>query len=378
MYHERYTNIGTKRNINSKETMSMTKRINTSKVLLTTGILAATLVIGVVLWVYYLAPNGYLSIDINPSIEIKTNRLNQVTSIDALNEDAKQLMAGYELTDRNLETVVHNIVDRIILAGYLASDKDNTILITADDSRHSNEISTTVNGIISDYLNQKQILAQVIPQYISLNSQSIKEAHENYVSIGKMAIIKELIAKDNTLSIEKLSSLRISDLIVLAENKGISLAGLLLDTNIYNTKVNNEDQTNTQINTSSDVLLNIEEEGDADQEDTDIEDRDEDHDDNGIKDRKDNEDNDDNDIEDQDNDDIEDNDIEDSPDNDDDDDNDIEDREDNDDNDDNDNEDKDENADNDNNDNEDQDDNQDNNGNDNEDQDDNQDNDDHD
>jgi hypothetical protein len=300
--------------------------------------LATALVIGIGLWVYYLAPSSYLALDINPSIEIKTNRLNQVTSIDPQNEDAKQLLSGYELTDRNLETVIHNIVDRIILAGYIAPNKDNTILITADDSQHSTEISDTVNNIIINYLNLKQIAAQIIPQNISLTSQSIEEAHENFVSVGKMAIINELISNDSTLTIEQLSILRISDLITLAENKNISLAGLFLETNSNDAIVNNEGQTNNSIINTNDVILKIEEEDDEDKDSDDREDE-EDDEDNDSDDHEDDEDDEDNDSDDrEDDEDDEDNDYSEDRDDDEDDDedNDSEDREDDDDEEDND------------------------------------------
>ena len=47
---------------------------------------------------YFLAPSGYIALDLNPSIEIRTNRLDQVVSVKAVNEDAKRLLADYKVT----------------------------------------------------------------------------------------------------------------------------------------------------------------------------------------------------------------------------------------------------------------------------------------
>jgi hypothetical protein len=65
-------------------------------ILLSSGIMLALLVIGAIIWGYFTLPSNYISLDVNPSIEIQTNRLNQVVSINPVNEDAKQVMAGYQ------------------------------------------------------------------------------------------------------------------------------------------------------------------------------------------------------------------------------------------------------------------------------------------
>ena len=56
---------------------------------------------------YFLAPSGYIALDLNPSIEIRTNRLDQVVSVKAVNEDAKRLLADYKLTDHDPVSYTH-------------------------------------------------------------------------------------------------------------------------------------------------------------------------------------------------------------------------------------------------------------------------------
>lgn len=178
------------------------------------------------------------TLDVNPSIEIHTNRLNQVTSIDPVNEDAKNIMAGYQLTDRNLETVIKNIVDRMLLNGFIAPDKDNQILITTGKDKNASELSKTVNTIVETYLAEKQVDASLIPQSIKVTAQSVKEAHKNHVSAGKMAMIQKLIENDSTLTVDQLSKERISDLVALAVSRNISLDGIMFNHLTRNTSVN--------------------------------------------------------------------------------------------------------------------------------------------
>ena len=210
------------------------------------GIISALLAFGVLFGIYFMAPSNYLAIDVNPSIEIHTNRLDKVTSINPVNEDAIQLMAGYELTDKNLETVIKNIVDRMILNGYLAPAKDNQILITTEDKNTSAQLSEDVDTIILTYLQEKQLVAYVLQQNIEISTQSLNDAHENYVSAGKMAIINKIIENGSSLTVAELSLERISTLVTMAEEKNIDLTGLVQenDNQVDVEDVNEEDSQN--------------------------------------------------------------------------------------------------------------------------------------
>lgn len=69
------------------------------------------------LGLYLGGPSQYLAFDINPSIEIKANRLNQVVSLKGTNEDGKELLQGYHMEDRNLDRVLEDVVDLLDQAG---------------------------------------------------------------------------------------------------------------------------------------------------------------------------------------------------------------------------------------------------------------------
>ena len=76
---------------------------------------------------YFLAPSGYIALDLNPSIEIRTNRLDQVVSVKAVNEDAKRLLADYKVTDHDLEDVLEDMVDLLDGGGYFHNKDQNDI-----------------------------------------------------------------------------------------------------------------------------------------------------------------------------------------------------------------------------------------------------------
>ncbi|HWT27814.1 MAG TPA: hypothetical protein VN131_07730, partial [Mobilitalea sp.] len=73
------------------------------------GIIAALLVTGAGMYIYLKAPSNLVALDVNPSIEIHTNRLNEVTAVTPINGDAAKLLADYQFQDSSLQSVIDEI-----------------------------------------------------------------------------------------------------------------------------------------------------------------------------------------------------------------------------------------------------------------------------
>jgi len=196
---------------------------------------------------YYLnSPSNLVSIDVNPSIELHTNRLGYVVSIDPVNSDAEQLMAGYQLTDRDLESVIQDIVDRMIFSGYLVSPTTNQILVSADENT-STDLLNRVDTAFNDYLQEKQLDVAVLDQTVDMNSDNLASAHQNDVSVGKMAIIDKLTENDRNVTAQDLADYSVKELISLAISQGISLEDLISN---YNEALSNAALTPTDAPTA--------------------------------------------------------------------------------------------------------------------------------
>lgn len=200
-----------------------------SKVGFILGGMVVIAVLGLFLCYYYLAPNSYLAIDVNPSIEFKTNRLNQVVSINPVNDDAKNLLAGYELKDKHIEKVIQDIVDRMVLTGYLTPEKDNMILITVEDKNTSLNLLNNVKEDLVNTLSDRKLEVEVMEQSIDITADDIQEAHNNNISAGKLAIINKIMKFDKSITVEELSEVSILDMIAYANLYNIELDDLLDD-----------------------------------------------------------------------------------------------------------------------------------------------------
>ncbi|WP_418667008.1 hypothetical protein [Allofournierella sp.] len=199
----------------------MLKNIKTHKTLAICLVGAAlTACAGCAGWL--LAPSQRIDLDVNPSIELVTNRLERVVDIRAMNPDAQTLLKGYAPVDRDLEDVVEELVKRMMEQGYLGRDKANDVLITVDDSTASPQVLDQVSRAVAGALERGQLNAAVHSQTVELKDYDAA-ARQLGVSAGRMAVIDRLAQGDGSLTPADLAETRVSDLLAYAQEKGIPL-----------------------------------------------------------------------------------------------------------------------------------------------------------
>lgn len=117
-------------------------------------------------------PAYAFKMDVNPSIEIKANRLERVVEIIPLNEDARNLLKDFKLTDKSLEKTIEDLADLMVLKGYISGGKDNLVMITVNDENTNQKVVEGLNKAIKAYLENKQIEATIVNQAISENNNN--------------------------------------------------------------------------------------------------------------------------------------------------------------------------------------------------------------
>ncbi|MEG1954200.1 MAG: hypothetical protein RR115_08220, partial [Hydrogenoanaerobacterium sp.] len=191
--------------------------IMASIVLLTAGVLTGAAAF------YFLRPVSYVSLDVNPGVEFKTNRLNRIVSMTGANDDAKELLKDYNPKGKKLDTVVDQVVNRMVNGGYIAGDKKNDILITCRNDADSQKALKLVKKQVSTALSEHQMKADILTQNIALDKSSTEDAYKHNISAGKMAVITKLLAQDASLNADDLATTRISELITYAEQHQLAL-----------------------------------------------------------------------------------------------------------------------------------------------------------
>ena len=250
------------------ETFKWVKLILGSGILILAGLVVGSLI-------YLLTGTKYLSIDVNPSIELEVNRINKIVSVNALNEDAKKVISGLKLKGEDLDDAVEDIMESMIKNGYITNETDNEILLTAKDGEESKEILNEANIVINTILEGKKLQAKLISQSIDFTEKDLEDAHKYNISVGKQNIIKRILQEDNTLTMEELASTRVSDLFAYSAQNKISFDDILDDyedavedameangdnnKNTLNTTVKNEVVNNQENNKVNKTVNNTQE-----------------------------------------------------------------------------------------------------------------------
>ena len=163
-----------------------------------------------------------VSLDVNPSIELKVNRSEKVLSCTPLNEDAKAILAdmsnGADLKGAKLDVAVNAIVGSLVRNGYLDSIS-SAIMISVEDKdtaraeKLQRELTSTVDGV----LQTSEAKAAVLTQTLTQDAGREQQARENNISTGKAALVNHVLALNSALKFDALATLSVEELKDLAE-----------------------------------------------------------------------------------------------------------------------------------------------------------------
>ena len=163
-----------------------------------------------------------VSLDVNPSIELKVSKSEKVLVCTPLNEDAKAILAdmsnGADLKGAKLDVAVNAIVGSLVRNGYLNSIS-SAIMISVEDKdtaraeKLQRELTNTVDGV----LQTSEAKAAVLTQTLTQDAAREQLAQENNISTGKAALVNRVLALNPALEFDALAKLSVEELKDLAE-----------------------------------------------------------------------------------------------------------------------------------------------------------------
>ena len=163
-----------------------------------------------------------VSLDVNPSIELKVSKDEKVLACTPLNEDAKAILAdmgsGADLKCAKLDVAVNAIVGSLVRNGYLNSIS-SAIMISVEDNdtaraeKLQRELTSTVDGVLQTSEARASVLTQTLTQDAGLEQQ----ARENSISTGKAALVNRVLALNSALKFDALAKLSVEELKDMAE-----------------------------------------------------------------------------------------------------------------------------------------------------------------
>lgn len=168
-----------------------------------------------------------ITIDVNPSISISINKDGKVEKINADNKDAKKVVKQVnkqvdENTDYN--KAVKLVVKQLNENGYLKKEKNGMLVsVISEDKKYGKEKLQEIKEQTKKVEKNKKIKCTTVYQVCEKNSEAVKVAEKNNVSIGKAALCMKLAEKENT-SVKKMCKKNIDTLVKKAEKSNTVIA----------------------------------------------------------------------------------------------------------------------------------------------------------
>ncbi|MFA6940043.1 MAG: hypothetical protein WCQ54_03555 [Clostridiaceae bacterium] len=206
------TNINNNLNKKSNEKIKKEK-FKMKKFLTAASTVAACAVFALIGNFYYNTPVEYLSVDINPSVEMGINAFNKVVCIEGINNDGKALLKDKKLLKMTVEDTVEALVKEAEKEGFIADDGSTVIAVTAvsDNEEKAVQLKEKAYNRIQQEIKAGKVKAIAYGDYSNLELRT--EAQKVNMSAGKYKLVSALKTLDPNIDIEQFRYTKITDII---------------------------------------------------------------------------------------------------------------------------------------------------------------------
>jgi hypothetical protein len=181
---------------------------------------------------------AYMTIDINPSIELAVAKDGVVVSGSGLNSDGEILLSEVKVKGFNLDQAVGLIVTQAIADNYMTKTEDNVILTTLTVKEGSDPLVDLelVYRAIKTSMDSGGVSSEIIIE--TVNPELRKEAEASGISTGRALLHKKALENNLPVSEAEIGTMNLSK---IEKDKKMSIVGLLGEDS-ENTKVYNLDK----------------------------------------------------------------------------------------------------------------------------------------
>ena len=161
----------------------------------------------------YNAPYAYISLDINPSIEISVNVFDRIISLKGVNNDGKILADLHNYRNMKVDEGIKNVIHSAVQQGYIKAEIDNMVFMTlsSKDANKTNELDRTIGISASEEIQSSGVEVKL---YIEDNSiQNHKDAEKLGISPGKLVLIKKLKENEPQIDLQNYIDIPVKEII---------------------------------------------------------------------------------------------------------------------------------------------------------------------
>lgn len=148
-------------------------------------------------------PVSYVSIDINPSVELGLNRFERVVSAVAYNPEGEEILQGLSLKGKEYTEAIDLIVGSEAMAPYLEKEDELVFTVAAQSSRE--KVIEAGVAHCSGHIGHSS-------HSVSADMETVNQAHDNGMSVGKYNAYLQLSEYDSTVTVDECKHMSMSQI----------------------------------------------------------------------------------------------------------------------------------------------------------------------
>lgn len=165
----------------------------------------------------YTTPAGYVSMDINPSVEFTINMFDRVLDVKGVNDDGKEFISQLKLENKPIGDAIELLTRELVREGYLNEDEEGGIIITTslEDMKTAERLALRLQERIRNCINEDPDNTDededqnkdddendenddsdenIKIDCMAVGRERVEEARELGVTPGKLNLVQKLVA----------------------------------------------------------------------------------------------------------------------------------------------------------------------------------------
>jgi DNA repair exonuclease SbcCD ATPase subunit len=162
------------------------------------------------------AENAYVTLDINPSVELIVTPKEKVIYANPLNEDGEVLLADLQLVGLDLDDAIELIIETAVELGYIDVDEEETIVSVTAISKNS-QIGELIRNKVKEHVNNAFKERAMVGRAEDKEDNGyvpafLEEAQSYEVSPGFLFLAKKAVFVNDELTLEVAVEMEVDEL----------------------------------------------------------------------------------------------------------------------------------------------------------------------
>ena len=153
------------------------------------------------------SPVAYVTVDINPSLELGISAKHNVVSVQALNEDAAILLSELKLKGQSLDEALANILEAAKKKQYLNTETPGIVISgspAGNKEANLGQIESILENTAEKFLDENA--SRVAVAVVTANRSQREEAQKLGLSVGKYTVYRDAQDRGINLQVEELQT----------------------------------------------------------------------------------------------------------------------------------------------------------------------------